>query len=112
MADGQTRSPKCLKRLDEEIRRKGISGRGSRKNKGRARGTHLDIGFPLGTRGKEPACQCRRHKRHRFSPCVSKLPGGGRSSPVQDSSLENPTDRGAWWATVHGATESDTTEVT
>ena len=30
----------------------------------------------------------------------------------QYSCLENPTDRGAWWATVHGVTESDTNEVT
>ena len=28
----------------------------------------------------------------------------------QYSCLENPIDRGPWWATVHGATESDTTE--
>ena len=68
MADGQTRSPKCPKSLDEESIRKGISGRGIRISKDRARGTHLEIGIPLGTSGKEPACQFRRHKRHRFSP--------------------------------------------
>ena len=28
--------------------------------------------------------------------------------PLQDSSLENPTDRGVWWATVHGVTKSQT----
>ena len=39
--------------------------------------------------------------------------GGGNGNPLQYSSLENPTDRGAWWATVHGVTKvSDTTEVT
>ena len=27
-----------------------------------------------GTSGKEPACQCRRHKRHRFDPWVRKIP--------------------------------------
>ena len=32
----------------------------------------------------------------------------GNSNPLQHSCLENPTDRGAWWATVHGV--SDTTE--
>ena len=31
---------------------------------------------------------------------------------VQPSCLENPMDGGAWWATVHGVTESDMTEVT
>ena len=29
---------------------------------------------PSGKSGKEPACQCRRCKRHRFSPCVRKIP--------------------------------------
>ena len=31
-------------------------------------------GFPGGTSGKEPACQCRRHKRGGFDPCVGKIP--------------------------------------
>ena len=30
--------------------------------------------FPGGTRGKEPACQCSRHKRHGFDPWVGKIP--------------------------------------
>ena len=37
-------------------------------------------------------------------------PGGWHGSPLQHSCLENPMYRGAWWATVHGVTESDTTE--
>ena len=32
------------------------------------------LGFPGGTSGKEPACQCRRHKRHGFDPRVRKIP--------------------------------------
>ena len=32
------------------------------------------LGFPGGASGKEPACQCRRHKRHRFNPWVRKSP--------------------------------------
>ena len=32
-------------------------------------------------------------------------PGGGRGSPFQCSCLENPMDRAAWWATVHGVTK-------
>ena len=40
-----------------------------------------------------------------------RSPGEGNGSPFQYSCLENPMDRGAWWATVHGmAEESDTTE--
>ena len=31
-------------------------------------------GFPDGASGKEPACECRRHKRHRFDPWVEKIP--------------------------------------
>ena len=32
------------------------------------------VGFPGGASGKEPACQCRAHKRHRFDPWVRKIP--------------------------------------
>ena len=35
-------------------------------------------------------------------------PGGGHDNPLQNSSLENAMDRGAWWATVHGVTKSQT----
>ena len=31
-------------------------------------------GFPIGTSGKEPACQCRRHKRCGFDAWVRKIP--------------------------------------
>ena len=34
--------------------------------------------------------------------------GAGNGNPLQDSCLENPVDRGAWWATVHGVTKSQT----
>ena len=35
---------------------------------------HLIPDFPGGTSGKEPACQCRRHKRHGFNPWIGKIP--------------------------------------
>ena len=39
-------------------------------------------GFPDGTSGKEPVCQCRRHKRRRFDPWVGKIPWRRKSVPV------------------------------
>ena len=38
----------------------------------------------------------------------SIFPGEGHHNPFQYSCLENPMDRGAWWATVHGVTKSQT----
>ena len=45
-------------------------------------------------------------------PALGRSLGGGHGNPVQYSCLENPMDRGAWRATVHRVTESNTTEVT
>ena len=43
-------------------------------------------------------------------PGLGRFPGEGNGNPFQHSWLGNPMDRGAWWATVHWVTESDTTE--
>ena len=61
----------------------------------------LSLSFLGGARGKEPTCQCRRHKGHRFNPWVRKIPGGGHGKTLQYSCLEIPMDREAWWATVY-----------
>ena len=39
-------------------------------------------------------------------------PGEGNGNTLQYSCLENPMDRGTWWATIHGVTEADSTEHT
>ena len=43
-------------------------------------------------------------------PGLGRFPGEGNGNPLQYSCLENPLDRGAWWATVHGVAELDTTD--
>jgi len=39
-------------------------------------------------------------------PGLGKSPGEGNGNPLHCPCLENPMDRGAWWATVHGVTKS------
>ena len=41
-------------------------------------------------------------------PGSGRSPGEGNGNPLQYSCLENPTDRGIWWATVHGVAKSRT----
>ena len=53
--------------------------------------------------GREPAYQCRRRG---FEPWVGKIPWRRECNPLQDSCLENPMDRGAWQAIVHGIAKS------
>ena len=45
-------------------------------------------------------------------PGSGRSPGEGTGNPLQYSCLENPMDRGAWWAVVHRVAELDTTQVT
>ena len=39
-------------------------------------------------------------------PGLGRSPGGGHGNPHECSCLENPMDRGAWWAAVHRVTQS------
>ena len=63
-------------------------------------------GFVGGSSGKEPACQCRRHRRVGWIPGLRRSPEGRSGYPLQYSCLEHLMDRGAWTATVHRATQS------
>ena len=66
-------------------------------------------GLPRWLSGKESTCQFRRH---RFDPWVGRSPSKGNCNPLQYSCLENPMDRMAWQATVHGvAKELDMTQL-
>ena len=66
-------------------------------------------GFPGGTSGKEPACQCRRQRFTGFISGLGRSPEGGHSNPLQYSCLENPKHRGAWRA-PQSCKESDMTD--
>ena len=66
----------------------------------------LYLGLPGDACSKEPICQCRRCKRHRFNPWLGRSPGVRNGNMLQYSCLGNSTDSGAWWATVHGARKS------
>ena len=63
------------------------------------------MGFPGGLDGKESTCNVRDLG---LIPGSGWSPEGGHGNPLQYSCLENPMDRGAWWAAVHGVTKSCT----
>ena len=58
--------------------------------------------------GKESSCPFRRYKWLGFNPCVGKIPWRKKWQPIPYSCLKNPIDRGAWQATVHRVTKSQT----
>ena len=57
--------------------------------------------FPCSSLSKESACHAGDPG---LNPGLGRFPGEGKGNPLQYSCLENPMDRGAWWATVQGAT--------
>ena len=59
-------------------------------------------GFPGGSESKETACNAEDPG---LIPGSGRSPGEGQGNPLQCSCLENPMDRGSWWATVHGVTK-------
>ena len=69
-------------------------------------------GLPWWLSGKASACDAGATGNLGSIPGMGRSPGRGHGSPPQCSCLENPKDRGAWWATVCGVAELDTTEAT
>ena len=65
------------------------------------------MGFPCGSDGKESACSAGDLGS---IPGLGRSPREGNDNPLQYPCLENPMDRGAWWAAVHGVAKSGTTE--
>ena len=65
------------------------------------------MGFLDGSAGENSACNAGDVGSIFRS---GRSPGKENGNPLQYSYLGNPMDRGAWKATVHGLTESDTTE--
>ena len=63
----------------------------------------LDLCFLCGfPGGKESACNAGDPGS---IPGLGRSPGEGHGNPLQYSCLENPMDRGAWWAAVHGGSQ-------
>ena len=58
--------------------------------------------LPGGSDGKASACNAGDPG---LIPGLGRSPGEGNGNPLQYSCLANPTDRGAWWVTVHGVTK-------
>ena len=55
---------------------------------------------------KNPPANPRVTRNAGSIPGSGRSPGEGNGNPLQYSFLENPMDRGAWWATDHGVTKS------
>ena len=66
------------------------------------------MGLPQWLNGKESAYNVGATGDLGSIPGFGILPGGGHGNLLQYSCLENPMDRGAWWATVHKVPRSQT----
>ena len=69
------------------------------------RNSIVSRGFPGGSDGKESTSQAGDLGS---IPGLGRFPRGGHGNLLQYSCLENPMDRAAWWATVHGVAKSRT----
>ena len=82
---------------------RGIPGSGNSPWRRDRLPTLVFIDFPGGSDGKESACSVEVLVS---IPGLGRSPGRGHGNPLQYSCLQNPMDRGAWWAPVHGVLKS------
>ena len=68
----------------------------------------VDKGFPDGPRGKESTCNAGDTGNVGSVPGSGRSPGEGNGNPLQYSCMENPMDRGAWWAIIQRVEKSQT----
>ena len=69
---------------------------------------NYDRGFLDGSEVKNSPANAETAGDVGLMPESGRSPGGGNDNPPQYSCLENPMDRGAWWATVQGVAKSQT----
>ena len=67
----------------------------------------MPLGLPKWYSVKESSYNAGNIRDEGLAPELGRSPGSGRGNgnPLQYIYLENPTDRGAWWATVHGVSK-------
>ena len=70
----------------------------------------VNLGFPGGAVVKKPPANAGDARDAGSILASGRSPGVRNGNLLQYSCLENPMDRGTWWATVHGVTQLDTTE--
>ena len=68
----------------------------------------LEVGLSQWLNSKESTCNAGASGDAGSIPGLGRSPGEGIGYPLQYSCLENAMDRGAWWATVHGVSKSQT----
>ena len=66
------------------------------------------MGFPGGVVVKNPLANAGDIRDSGLIPGLGRSTGEGNGNPLQYSSLGNPMDREAWWATVHRVANSQT----
>ena len=71
-------------------------------------GVNIEWGFPGGSVVKNPPANAGTVGDLGLIPVLGRSPGIGNGNPLQYSCLDNPVDREAWGATIHGVAKKQT----